>query len=435
MSLSEGRPTDQTGLRRANLGLVLRVLRTHGPQSRAGLARLTGLNKATVSSLVAELEQRRLVRPGGTVAGAPGRPGQLVELRPRTVFGIGLEANVDYAAVAVMDLTGELVEHRRTACDLAGAGVDAALDVLADLAAGALRSVAEAGGWAAGITLGVPGLVDHRNGVVHLAPNLRWRGAAVADGLAARLGIGLDRVRVDNDANLSALAEHAFGVAAGTPDLLYLTGEVGVGGGVIAGGRLLRGASGYTGEVGHMPLDPLGQYCGCGRRGCWETQVGLAALLRAVAGPDDPVRNPTLDLEQRLAEIESRARGGDRRTVDALQQIGAALGVGASILVNVLNPAVVVLGGYFAMLSEWLVEPARVELATRVVAPRAGGCQLLPSNLGFTAAVRGGAHAAMERVLDDPTLVPLGGDVPAGDGRLPASGAGAHGAGRTEASA
>lgn len=107
------RPADHTGLRKANLALVLRTLRADGPQSRARLARMTGLNKATMSSLVAELEQRRLVRLGAVVGGAIGRPGQLVELRPRTVCGIGLEANVDYAAVAVLDLSGDLVLHRR----------------------------------------------------------------------------------------------------------------------------------------------------------------------------------------------------------------------------------------------------------------------------------------------------------------------------------
>ncbi|MGW0518950.1 ROK family protein [Crossiella sp. NPDC003009] len=396
-------------MRKANLALVLRALRADGPQSRARLARMTGLNKATMSSLVAELEQRRLVRLGAVVGGAIGRPGQLVELRPRTVCGIGLEANVDYAAVAVLDLAGELVLHRRLPADVTALGAEEAVDLLAGLAAEARRTVEAMGGWVAGVTAAVPGLVDVDSGVVRLAPNLRWRDAAVVDQLSARLDLPAGRIAVDNDANLSAVAEHVAGVAAGATDLLYLTGEVGVGGGVIADGRLLRGATGFTGEVGHMPMDPGGAACGCGRNGCWETQVGLAALLRSVAEEGDPVRDPSLDLEKRLATIAGRARDGEARTLAALERIGAALGVGASILVNILNPAAVVLGGYFAVLADWLIAPAERELAGRVVALGAeqSVCSLLPSDLGFTAAVRGGAYAAMEHVLTDPTLAPV----------------------------
>lgn len=403
------RPADHAGLRKANLALVLRALRADGPQSRARLARMTGLNKATMSSLVAELEQRRLVRLGAVVGGAIGRPGQLVELRPRTVCGIGLEANVDYAAVAVLDLAGELVLHRRLPADVTALGAEEAVDLLAGLAAEARRTVEAMGGWVAGVTAAVPGLVDVDSGVVRLAPNLRWRDAAVVDQLSARLDLPAGRIAVDNDANLSAVAEHVAGVAAGATDLLYLTGEVGVGGGVIADGRLLRGATGFTGEVGHMPMDPGGAACGCGRNGCWETQVGLAALLRSVAEEGDPVRDPSLDLEKRLATIAGRARDGEARTLAALERIGAALGVGASILVNILNPAAVVLGGYFAVLADWLIAPAERELAGRVVALGAeqSVCSLLPSDLGFTAAVRGGAYAAMEHVLTDPTLAPV----------------------------
>ncbi|MCP2165445.1 ROK family protein [Goodfellowiella coeruleoviolacea] len=409
-------PRDQPGLRRANLALVLRALREHGPHSRAGLSRLTGLNKATTSSLVAELEQRRLVRLGDAVPNQFGRPGHLVELRPAAVCGIGLEVNVDYLAVAVVDLPGNLVEHRRIAADVVALGQDRALDRLAELAEHGLAHVRGLAGWVSGITAAVPALVDSDNGVVRFAPNLGWRELPVVEGLARRLGLPADQLGVHNDANLSALAEYAHGVAAGSGDLLYLTGEVGVGGGVIAGGQLLRGATGFTGEVGHMPLDPTGTPCGCGRRGCWETQVGLAALLRAVGGPDDEVTDPSLDLEGRLAVVKGRAEAGDPRTLAALRQIGSALGVGASILVNVLNPTAVVLGGYFATLGEWLVEPALAELSGRVLAPERGGCALVLSDLGFTAAVRGGGYAALERVFDDPTLVPPGDSPGAGPG-------------------
>jgi predicted NBD/HSP70 family sugar kinase len=110
--------------------------------------------------------------------------------------------------------------------------------------------------------------------------------------------------------------------------MLYVTGEVGVGGGIISEGRLLRGSGGYSGEIGHMPLDPGGRPCVCGRRGCWETMVGLSALLRQVADESDPVHDPSLDLETRLADVAARAAAGDARTLTVLATVADDLALG-----------------------------------------------------------------------------------------------------------
>ncbi|HEY7597829.1 MAG TPA: ROK family transcriptional regulator [Actinophytocola sp.] len=385
----------------------MRTLREHGALSRAQLAVRSGLSKATVSSLVTDLELRGLVHSAGVSAGGQGRPGQLVDLRPTSVCGLGLDVHVGHVGAAVTDLSGELLFHRRVACDVPGIGPERAIDQLAELADTALAEVKGAVGPPAGATVSVPGLVDRGAGIVTFAPRLRWRDVAVADGLAARTGLALDRIAVDNDANLGAEAELAR-MGGAVDDLVYLTGDFGIGGGVIAGGKLIRGSIGFAGEIGHMAMDPLGPYCSCGRRGCWETQVGLGALLHACADPDDPVRDPTLDLDQRMRIVRSRAEQRDRRTLEALHQIGTELGHGVSILVNLLNPAVVVLGGYFAALPEWLVEPIRNEVVANVLAPGAGGARIVASGLGFTAATAGGALAALRRVLDDPTVVPAG---------------------------
>lgn len=406
--MGQSRPVDQAGLRRGNLALLVRTLRERGALSRAQLAVRSGLSKATVSSLVTDLELRGLVHSAGVSAGGQGRPGQLVDLRPTSVCGVGLDVHVGHVGVAVTDLSGERVFHRRVACDVPGIGPERAIDQLADLVMTALAEVEGVVGSPVGITVSVPGLVDTGAGTVTFAPRLRWRDVAVADGLAARTGLSLANLAVDNDANLSAEAELAAMNAAGDrdiADLVYLTGDYGIGSGVIAGGRLVRGSIGFAGEIGHMAMDPLGSYCSCGRRGCWETQVGLGALLHACADPDDPVRDPTLDLDQRMRIVRTRAEQRDRRTLDALHQIGSALGLGVSILVNMLNPAVVVLGGYFAALPEWLVEPIRNQVVANVLAPGAGGARVVGSRLGFSAATTGGALAALRRVLDDPTVV------------------------------
>jgi predicted NBD/HSP70 family sugar kinase len=397
---------DHGTVRRNNLSLIVRTLRDAGPRSRARLAGETGLNKATVSSLVAELVERGLVDEGEMQrAGVVGRPGQMVGLNGQRVCGIGLELNVDYVAVLALNLRGDVLVSRRLPLDVPTVGPERVLDGMAELLTDVVAFFEARQTAIAGVTVAIPGLMDVDRGVLTYAPNLGWRDVPVVDALKQRLGRGDFAIRVDNDANLSALAEYADGADAGTSDLVYLTGEVGVGGGVIVGGELLRGADGFSGEVGHMPLDPAGHLCGCGRRGCWETMVGLGALLRTVAGADDPVRNPELDLEQRLELLHDRAADGDAATLAALSEIGRGLGVGASILVNVFNPGVIVLGGYFAVLGEFLLAPMAAELADRVLAGEP--CRVSLSHLGFTAAARGGAHVALDAILGDPTLVPL----------------------------
>jgi predicted NBD/HSP70 family sugar kinase len=393
-------------MRRSNLALVLRHLRDAGPRSRATVAVETGLNRGTVSSLVSELIDRGLVREGQVEReGSVGRPGQIVELDGRAIGGIGVEINVDYVTAIVLDLANTPVFEHRVALDVQALPPDAVLDAVTELALRALAECDERQIMPVGLTLAIPALVERANGVVAFAPNLHWTRVEAVDGLRHRLGIAGFPIQVDNDANLAALGEYAMGSRAGTPHLVYLTGETGVGGGVMVDGRLLRGAEGFSGEIGHMPLNPGGHLCGCGRRGCWETMVGLAALLRMAATEDDQVRDPSLDLEQRLAMVADRADNGEPRTLDALKLVGEALGLGASILVNVFNPRVLVLGGYFAALGGYLLEPMLAELHARAIAPDA--CQVVLSTLGFTAAARGGAHVALEAVLEDPTRVPL----------------------------
>ncbi len=399
---------DVAGMRRANLSLVVQLLQAAGGSTtRARLAAASGLTKATVSSLVNELVDRRLVHPGPVERGHVGRPGQRLGLASGSVAALGIEVNVDYVAGVVLDLDGTLRAERRVALDAADRGFEAALDAIVEQAQELVAEVDERAMHLAGLAVAVPGLVDTASGTVAFAPNLGWRDVPVAEVLRRRLGRRGLVVRVDNDANLSALAEHARGAVPGCPDMLYLTGEVGVGAGLIVGGRLMRGSQGFSGEVGHMPLDPLGHPCGCGRRGCWETVVGLAALLRAAADPDDPVRDPGLDLDTRLAEMSRRADAGDGRTLRALADIGRSLGIGASLLVNVLNPRALVLGGYFAVMAPYLMPSLRRELDERVVAPDAAGVEVLASTLGFSAASLGAAQLALDGVLADPTVIPV----------------------------
>lgn len=403
-ALGVPRAADQPGVRRMNLGLVLRQLRDHGPRTRARIAAELGLNRSAASSLVAELEDRGLVRAAGAERGSVGRPGTSVELDGTRVCGIGAELNVDHLATIALDMSGHtLAERRLSRSPATGNHPTEVLGQLAGLIEQTVEEAVARGAQPIGLTVGVAGLVDREHDVLAIGPNLGWTDVPVGQLLRDRLAPAFP-VALDNEGNLAATAE----VVAGDPtrkDVLVVFGEVGVGGGIVAGGRLLRGARGYAGELGHMTVDPGGRRCGCGRIGCWETVIGLRALLDAAADTDDPVRDPALSLEQRMDEINRRAALGDGRTRAALDRIGSWVGTGAALLANALDPAAVVLSGYFAEVGEYLRPAVEQQLEAGVLTPRGAGPRVELSTLGFTAAVRGAAIASMERVFADPSLV------------------------------
>ena len=403
-------------VRRHNLALVLSHLRASGARSRATIAAETGLNKATVSSLVAELVERGLVAEGETERGAVGRPSQQVDLHGGAFYTVGTEINLGYLAVVALNVRAEVVAERWVPLDAAELDARIAVPRLAQLVLDVTGPLTEAGGELVGVTFAVPGLVERSTGRVLRAPNLGWSQTPVVETMRTLLGDPGYPLLLDNEANLAARAEVEAADRIGVDHLVLLTGVVGVGAGVVTAGQLLRGVRGFAGEVGHLQLDPGGRLCGCGRRGCWETVAGLDALLTAAADADDPVRDPSIDLVRRLDLLTGRAAVGDARTLEALDRTAGWLGVGAGILVNLFDPELLVLGGYFARLGPWIADPLAAALPDRVFAPAEGGCRVEPSSLGFTAAARGGALEAMGRIFDDPTAVasPRAAAVPAG---------------------
>lgn len=405
MQEPEGR-TDPASMRRANMGLILRHLRDRGGRSRARLAAETGLSKATMSTLIADLVDRGLVVEGEPDrAGAVGRPGLTVSLDGRGVCGLGVEINVDYLSLVAVDLSGTVIRESTRPIDAAHLSAGDTIARASELLDEALTSLRAAGVQCVAVTIAAPGFIDTDHGVVRLAPNLGWRDVALADEVKRLLGQGYPPISVQHDTQLAAVAEHALRTGHGLTDLLYLSGDVGVGGGIIADDHILRGARGLAGEVGHLPLDPAGRLCACGRRGCWETMVGLAAFLRLAADESDAVHDPGRPLDDRLRELRRRALDGDARTMAALATISEGLGTGVSILVDVLDPGLVVLGGYFAWFEEQLVVPVAELLVQRRLNPTAEVCRVVGSTLGLTSAARGGAHYSLDAVFHDPGVV------------------------------
>ncbi|MEX0428705.1 ROK family protein [Nocardioides sp. DS6] len=389
------------GMRASNLALVLGQVADAGPLSRAQVAARTGLTKSSVSGLVADLVEAGLVTesaargsgpaPGSASGGAGstptrdrGRPASSLHLDRQGAAGLGLEVNVDYLAAVVCDLGGAPRYRHVVTRDNRGPGageVARVLDELAALARAAEAAAAEQDLALAGIGIAVPGGVTDDRLVT--APNLHWTDLDLTPGLGA-LPVTPLGVRLENEADLAALGELWFGGQA-PADFVQVSGEIGIGGGIVVGGRLFRGAHGRAGELGHVVLDPDGPACSCGGRGCLERLAGQDAII-AQAGVTD------------RDELLGRCRDGDETSVVAVRSAGRRLGVALATVTNLLDPDAVVLGGLFAELAPWLRPGVEESLGRHLAAP----LRVLTSRLGADAAVRGAAGSVVRRIIADP---------------------------------
>ena len=374
-------------VRRRNTAAVLRALRSGGAASRAELAHRTGLAKATVGTIVASLEAGGALAEEPSRGGLRGRPARPVALAGDRYVALGLELNVDYVAAVVLDLAGSVLRHETRPVD-----PDGPLAALSALATATARRIAEdADRELVGAVVAVPGLVRADDRTVAWAPNVDIDGERVATEVERALG-EVCPVHVSNDADCAAYAEAHHGAATDTRSLLYLTGTVGVGAGIVEAGTLVRGAGGFAGEVGHMPVGDSTALCGCGRRGCWEASVGLHAMLAAVGMPE--LDTPLLT----AASVADRARTDDSVRA-GLERVGRDVGLGIAMLSSVLDPEVIVLGGYFAALGDLVLTPARRTLDERLASDVQVRPDVRPSTLGIQAAALGAAEQSFGPVL------------------------------------
>ena len=401
-------PASQLGMRRQNLALVMGSVAAHGPLSRAEVADRTGLTRAAVGSLAAELAAAGLITDHGIApSGRVGRPGAMLAASGAGPAGLGLEVGVGHLAACLVDLRGATRSSLRLEKDNRGREPAAVLAELAGVAEQVAREGAAEGLRPAGAVLAVPGLVGGQRqdraggpgpGLVERAPNLHWHQAPAGKLLRERLPAPLRGIplRIDNEANLGALAELWAGTSVGVGDFVHVSAEAGIGAAIVLGGRLLRGVHGFAGELGHVPVHPDGPPCACGARGCLEQYAGEEAVLRAAgrpSGPGDPV--------EVLAE---RAEMADARVCGALEAAGAALGTALAGAVSLLDPAAVILGGAYADLGTWLLPAMRRELAARVTVRPWSADALVVSRLGRRGPLLGAAMSTVRQIIEDPWL-------------------------------
>ncbi len=376
-------------LRELNRLRVVDALRRHGTLSRADIARITGLSRSTISTLVADLHSRGFVieradADDGPRAPALGRPPVLLRLDPSAGIAAGVDFDHTHVRVAVSDLSRTVVAEGVEDLDV-DHDAHRSLDIAVDLVR---RALAEAGVeedrlLAVGVALAAP--VDQVDGRLYESAILAdWTGIDVAGELRSRLGVP---VHLDNDANLGALAEVTLGAGQSARTAVYVQLSSGIGAGLIVDGRPFRGATGTAGEIGHVTVDEDGDLCRCGNRGCLETLASGPALLKAV---EERRGSPVT-----LTEVIELAAGGDGEVLAVVEQLGRCVGRVVGQICDVLNPEMVVIGGDLSAAGELLVGPLRDTVMRIALPPTTRRLQVVAGELGDRANVLGALALAI----------------------------------------
>jgi len=387
-------PVTPDEVKRHNLARVLRHLHEDGELSRSDLVLLTGLNRSTIGSLVSDLAGAGLVEEVAGVGGSRGRPSLVVRTRPEDIFVLAFDLRVDRIVGAAVGLGGEVLasvhRHRQDGPYPVKKAIAAILESTDEL-----FTLLPAGAIWAGVGIAIPGVVETNLGFVRKAPNLGWIdvpfGQLMEDSFREHIGV-CPSVVLGNDANLGAIAEYVRGAASATSSVVYLSGDVGVGGGVVLGGVLLTGASGYAGELGHLVVNPNGQSCNCGSRGCWETEVGRDAILAAAgfsAGQDS------------FPELMETGRSDPEKMKRSLSRVGEWVGVGLVNLMNSIDPHYIVLGGHLAQIYPFISDTVNERINQSRPNAETRAQVSLPSS-PLDSPLVGAAEVAFGPLLSDP---------------------------------
>jgi predicted NBD/HSP70 family sugar kinase len=378
-------------IRAHNLGLLLSEIHREGALTRAELTQRLHLSRSTVGALVADLTELGIlderIPTGGSRA---GRPSHVVGPSAAGPYAVAVDIDIGRVTSAAIGIGGHVLAREQA---VTASAPDAVARCIVDACTG-LREQVSPEAWPIGIGVSVPGTVSRSDGLVEFAPNLEWRHAGFGALLAAMVPDGL-AVRIGNDADLAVLAEHLRGNGRGCDDLVYLMGRVGVGAGIVVNGAPLRGHDGFAGEVGHNIVDSSGPLCHCGKRGCVETYVGEAALMK-LAGRRAA---PTTD---RVAAVFADAHRGEQRAADAVRSVAESLGRAVAGLVNILNPQRVVLGGSLASVYDFAGDLVEKSVTANTMARLSEGVQLCVPGLGDDSSLLGAAELAFAGLLDDP---------------------------------
>jgi predicted NBD/HSP70 family sugar kinase len=370
---------DQALIKRINTAIVLEFILRGAPLSRAQISERSGLNKATVSSLVQDLINDSLVKEIGRGESSGGRKPVMLEFVATAGYAIGIDLGVNYIRGVLTDLQGAVVAERtaslrRTEPEAVFLQLSGYIDDLIQEAPASPYGII-------GIGVGVPGLVDDIGSTL-FAPHLKWRDIPLQRQLIERFSLP---VTIDNEANMGALGEQKYGAGRNINNLVYVSVGIGIGTGLILQKSLYKGASGFSGEMGHLSIEAHGRSCSCGNRGCWELYASEQALLEQAAALGYE------DLEALLAA----AAEGRQDVRDLFVNIGDYLGIGIANIVNLFNPDAVVIGNRMSQARQWMEDKIHQTVVQRALRFHLPKVQILFAELGERSTMMGAAEVAI----------------------------------------
>ncbi|MCX4388027.1 ROK family protein [Micromonospora peucetia] len=388
------RPDAMQRVRLAHTEALLAQLRSAGPLSRAELIRLTGLSRTTLFDIIGDLIARGVVverEPALSGHRGRGRPSTTVSLNPSAGRIIGIDLGRATITVIVATLSHDILARGSRAVTLTAGPIrraNAAIKLIDDLVHEHdidLRALEAIG-------LGLPGLVASRGGPAGGSPSVAAKqvGARIQD----RYGVA---VVTDNNSRLAALAEGTWGATRDVRDAIYVRWSDGVGGGLIVDGRLARGAHGAAGEIGHVSVEPDGDPCPCGGRGCLELLIRPSALIERCARRGVTVADPS--------DLVTRARAGEPAVEGVVRHAATLLGRVLSGMVVQLDPGKVAIGGTLARAGETVLEPVRAAIGQLAIPRHPRPLDVVTAQFGDEGGALGAVAAALRLNVSEPLPV------------------------------
>ncbi|MEL6348313.1 MAG: ROK family transcriptional regulator [Myxococcota bacterium] len=399
------RAADVARVRAHNASLLLNLVWEADGVSRADLARRSGLSRSTVSDIISELIERRLINESHTAPSTGGRPPIVLRFADERFSIIGVEMGSSHVTVALMNLRGKprVVFHRDHDIQNDPFG---AVRLIESFIERCLDSTDADPNAIIGVGVAVPCPIDPRF-PDRLSPRIlpRWEGIRLTKRLSENLSLP---VFIDNDANLGALAERWWGAGQDVRNFAYIKVATGVGSGLIIDGEIFRGAAGIAGEIGHTAMVKDGPKCRCGLSGCLESLIGTEALLKQLKDrlrgrSDSPLE---AFVEPRLGDLVEAARTGDPIARQIIGNAGRQLGIAIANLLNIFNPARVILGGSLTRAGDILCEPLVRAVQSRAMWDAITDTEIRITGLGEEAIAVGAATQVLAAALQDPALFP-----------------------------
>ena len=386
-------------IRAINRSTVLNIIKSEGPVSRTEIGRVSGLSPATVSEITADLITEGLIYEKTAGDSTGGRPPILLALSQDAAYVVGLKLAEEHISAAMTDIEANIL----STLTVPVTGMRIIEQAVAALARSVERVIVESSvpqERVTGVGIGLAGVIDAEGGTCRFSPILGWRNVPLKHLVEEQIGIP---VYIDNDVNTLAMAEKWFGAGQGVDDFLVVTVGRGIGLGIVVNGQFYRGTRGGGGEFGHTVLGPDGPLCDCGKRGCLEAHVADPALVRAAREAAAQGKLPGVDPAGLTVEqVTELAQAGNEVLRGIFEQAGWALGMGIANLLNILNPALVIVSGEGVRAGDLLFGPMREAVAQCVFDGLGEDTQIIIQDWGDEAWAWGAASLVLQEIYRSP---------------------------------